>query len=667
MGPPVPRKPIITPAAPMKNLHWNKIQLPGQEAASKSVLWSSIEEPEVEDEFAELFGRKAAVAMKKKEAKVDEKAKDGAATINSAKQLTKILDQKRSQAVGILVQSLRVTITDVENAVIQLDTSVIDVEALQSIYEVRATKEEEGQLRRHMISEKKTEEPLDKPDQFLWDLAQIPHFQERISCFVFQSSFPDKLGEVAKKLDNLKMTIDALIKNEEVKKILGIILAFGNYMNGGNRQKGQADGFNLDILPKLKDVKTSDNASNLLQYVVVQYVTKYDKDNLGTEKAKLPFPDPSDIKQASLVNFEDLGKEMMAIGKDLKDCKDRMERVLDESSPMRLEPFKTTMVDFVGKATKELKEQTENLTESRDKFNDIVGAFCFSIGKGKTVEPTDFFGVWLPFVSEFKDNWKREQQKAIKRIEAEARARVKEVLVEKKTAVVTTQKKVGGLKDRLSRKRMDRSLSLPGDANASSKGGGQDELASIFAKKAANRKFSLDPAGVGVVEGGGADTPTSTASSTGGLTTPEASLSPTSSTPGSPRAKVVKEKGDSPVPFLEGTGISNDAKDLLNDANTVLMDITIVENCELEEEASEPKVSCEFVEGAVIESCEFVEGAEIESCEFVEEAAPMTSCEFVETEEKMTSDRRGFSAGWIAPIGGASKIFTNDDDDEEYY
>jgi len=86
------------------------------------------------------------------------------------------------------------------------------------------------------------------------------------------------------------------------------------------------------------------------------------------------------------------------------------------------------------------------------------------------------------------------------------------------------------------------------------------------------------------------------------------------------------------------------------------MDITIVENCELEEEASESKVSCEFVEGAVIESCEFVE-----------EAAPMTSCEFVETEEKMTSDRRGFSAGWIAPIGGASKIFTNDDDDEEYY
>lgn len=28
-------------------------------------------------------------------------------------------------------------------------------------------------------------------------------------------------------------------------------------MNGGNRSRGQADGFTLDILPKLKDVKSS--------------------------------------------------------------------------------------------------------------------------------------------------------------------------------------------------------------------------------------------------------------------------------------------------------------------------------------------------------------------------------------------------------------------------
>lgn len=40
-------------------------------------------------------------------------------------------------------------------------------------------------------------------------------------------------------------------------QVLGLVLAFGNFMNGGNRSRGQADGFSLDILPKLKDVKSS--------------------------------------------------------------------------------------------------------------------------------------------------------------------------------------------------------------------------------------------------------------------------------------------------------------------------------------------------------------------------------------------------------------------------
>ena len=42
--------------------------------------------------------------------------------------------------------------------------------------------------------------------------------------------------------------------SDGVRRILELILAFGNYMNGGT-QRGQADGFDLNILVKLKDVK----------------------------------------------------------------------------------------------------------------------------------------------------------------------------------------------------------------------------------------------------------------------------------------------------------------------------------------------------------------------------------------------------------------------------
>lgn len=65
--------------------------------------------------------------------------------------------------------------------------------------------------------------------------------------------------------------------SKEVTSILGLVLAIGNYMNGGNVSRGQADGFELDILPKLKDVKCKNNSSNLLHYLVTTYINRFDK------------------------------------------------------------------------------------------------------------------------------------------------------------------------------------------------------------------------------------------------------------------------------------------------------------------------------------------------------------------------------------------------------
>lgn len=55
---------------------------------------------------------------------------------------------------------------------------------------------------------------------------------------------------------NRCLPLQGLLHMKSVKDILALILAFGNYMNGGNRTRGQADGYSLEILPKLKDVKS---------------------------------------------------------------------------------------------------------------------------------------------------------------------------------------------------------------------------------------------------------------------------------------------------------------------------------------------------------------------------------------------------------------------------
>jgi hypothetical protein len=55
-----------------------------------------------------------------------------------------------------------------------------------------------------------------------------------------------------------------------------------------------------------------------MQYLVRMYVFRYEKEDAGTDKVKLPIPDPSDITQASLVNFDDIYKEMARIRKDFE-------------------------------------------------------------------------------------------------------------------------------------------------------------------------------------------------------------------------------------------------------------------------------------------------------------------------------------------------------------
>lgn len=75
--------------------------------------------------FMNLFSRQ--VVTKKAPVKKVEKPKKNVAV--------KILDSKRSQNVGILAHSLHVDFAEIENAVYNFDTSVVNLEALQQIYE----------------------------------------------------------------------------------------------------------------------------------------------------------------------------------------------------------------------------------------------------------------------------------------------------------------------------------------------------------------------------------------------------------------------------------------------------------------------------------------------------------------------------------------------------
>ncbi|XP_068611012.1 formin-2 [Brachionichthys hirsutus] len=404
-----PRKAVLEPPRPMKPLYWTRIQLHTKKEASSSSVWENIEEPDVDfQEFVDLFSKSA----------VKEKKQPLSDTItkSKAKQVVKLLNNKRSQAVGILMSSLHLDMKDINHAILNLDNTVVDLETLQALYENRAQQEELDKIEKHVKSSKDKEKPkpLDKPEQFLYQLSLIPNFSGRVFCILFQSSFSECISSITRKLDTLQRLCKTLQDSETVKRVLGLILAFGNFMNGGNRTRGQADGFTLDILPRLKDVKSSDTLKSLLSYIVAYYLRHFDED-AGRETCVYPLPEPHDLFQASQMRLEDFQKDLTRLRKDLRACSSEVEKVCKVSEEENLQPFKDKMDGFLAQAKRELEILELQLSSAHKLFLELSLFYSVKPKAGeKEVSPNTVFSIWHEFSSDFKDQWKKENKAILK-------------------------------------------------------------------------------------------------------------------------------------------------------------------------------------------------------------------------------------------------------------
>ncbi|XP_013856770.1 formin-2 isoform X2 [Austrofundulus limnaeus] len=399
-----PAKPVIEPPKPMKPLYWTRIQLHAKKNTGP-LVWEKIEEPSINyEEFMDLFSKNAVKEKKKPISDTISKSK--------AKQVVKLLSNKRSQAVGILMSSIHLDMKDIQNAVLNMDNTVVDLETLQALYENRAQDDEIGSIKKHMqsVKDKDNAKPLDKPEQFLYQLSQITNFTERVFCILFQSTFHECITLIVRKMEILQRVCKTLKSSESVLQVLGLVLAFGNFMNGGNRSRGQADGFTLDILPKLKDVKSSDNSTSLLSYIVAYYLRHFDED-AGKETCIYPLPEPQDLFQASQMKFEDFQKDLRKLRKDLNVCLSETEKVYKLSSEENLQPFKDKMTAFLSEAKSELEKQEKQLTDTQQIFLELSVSFSVKPKAGeKEVSPNTFFSVWHEFSTDFKEHWKKQNK-----------------------------------------------------------------------------------------------------------------------------------------------------------------------------------------------------------------------------------------------------------------
>ena len=169
------------------------------------------------------------------------------------------------------------TIPEIQRAVQQLDSSVLGRDQLEALLGQVPAEEDEKEFK--LNADKKPEDQYEPPEQFFSMVINSIAFVKRCKSWMLTFDWDEIVQNAYKPIRNIQAACDSILNSVHLPFVMGIVLGFGNYMNEGNAQRGNAPGFAVSTLSKLEMTKNIEGKMNLLQYVV-QVVHKTRQESL---------------------------------------------------------------------------------------------------------------------------------------------------------------------------------------------------------------------------------------------------------------------------------------------------------------------------------------------------------------------------------------------------
>ncbi|KFP82738.1 Disheveled-associated activator of morphogenesis 2, partial [Apaloderma vittatum] len=328
-----------------------------------------------------------------------------------------VIDGRRAQNCVILLSKLKLSNEEIRQAILKMDEQEdLAKDMLEQLLKFVPEKSDTDLLEEH----KHEIERMARADRFLFEMSRIDHYQQRLQALFFKKKFPERLAEAKPKVEAILLASKELIRSKRLRQLLEVVLAFGNYMNKG--QRGSAYGFKVSSLNKIADTKSSiDRNITLLHYLIMIFEKNYpDILDIQSELQHLP--------EAAKVNLVELEKEVNNIKTGLKAVEaelDYQKRRMRESG----DRFVPVMSDFITVASFSFSELEDLLSEARDKYAKALKHFGESEGK---MQPDEFFGIFDTFLQSFAEAKQDLENMRKKKEEEERRARMEAMLKEQR-------------------------------------------------------------------------------------------------------------------------------------------------------------------------------------------------------------------------------------------
>ncbi|XP_075908087.1 disheveled-associated activator of morphogenesis 2-like isoform X2 [Petromyzon marinus] len=413
-GPPseLPKKKIPQPSNPLKSFNWSKLP----ENKISSTVWSEIDDLRAFKvlDLADIERMFSAYQRQQKEMGSNEELLDCGS--RKAKELS-VIDGRRAQNCVILLSRLKLSNDEIKRAIMRMDDQEdLPKDMLEQLLKFVPEKSDVDLLEEH----KHETERMARADRFLYDMSRIPHYQQRLQALYFKKKFAERVAECKPKVEAILLASKELHQSRRLRQLLEVVLAFGNYMNKG--QRGNAYGFKISSLNKIADTKSSiDKNITLLHYLITILEKKYpDVVNIQDDLQHVP--------EAARVNMLELEKEINLVRGGLKDVEKELD--FQRAQPGRPDDkFVSVMSDFITVASFSFSEVDDILCEAKERFDRAVRRFGEESGRA---QPDEFFGVFDLFLQAFGDARLENERSRRRKEEEEKRARADAQLKEQR-------------------------------------------------------------------------------------------------------------------------------------------------------------------------------------------------------------------------------------------
>ncbi|VTJ60799.1 Hypothetical predicted protein [Marmota monax] len=357
MGLALKKKNIPQPTNALKSFNWLKLP----ENKLEGTVWTEIDDTKV-FKILDLEDLERTFSAYQRQQKETDATDDTLSSKMKVKELS-VIDGRRAQNCNILLSRLKLSNDEIKRAILTMDEQEdLPKDMLEQLLKFVPEKSDIDLLEEH----KHELDRMAKADRFLFEMSRINHYQQRLQSLYFKKKFAERVAEVKPKVEAIRSGSEEVFRSGALKQLLEVVLAFGNYMNKG--QRGNAYGFKISSLNKIADTKSSiDKNITLLHYLITIVENKYPKVlNLNEELR--------DIPQAAKVNMTELDKEISTLRSGLKAVETELE--YQKSQPSQPgDKFVSVVSQFITLASFSFSDVEDLLAEAKDLEPAQVGIF----------------------------------------------------------------------------------------------------------------------------------------------------------------------------------------------------------------------------------------------------------------------------------------------------